>query len=49
MNDKLAIKELHATINKQQTTDPEVAFIVSGDFNHFKLKTFLPRFHVKPQ
>ena len=44
-NAKLAMKELHAAISKQQTTHPEAAFIVAGDFNHSNLKTALPRFH----
>lgn len=39
------MKELHAAISKQWTTDPEAAFIVLGDFNHSNLKTVLPRFH----
>lgn len=44
-NAKLAMKELHAAISKQQTTHPEAAFIVAGDFNHFNFKTVLLRFH----
>lgn len=44
-NAKLAMKELHAAISKQQTTHPEAAFIVAGDFNHSNFKTVLPRFH----
>lgn len=39
------MKELHAAINKQQTTHPEAAFIVAGDFNHSNLKTVLPKFY----
>ncbi|KAA0724168.1 putative RNA-directed DNA polymerase from transposon BS [Triplophysa tibetana] len=42
---KLAMKELHAAISKQQTAHPEAAFIVAGDFNHSNLKTVLPKFH----
>ncbi|KAL0200139.1 hypothetical protein M9458_003326, partial [Cirrhinus mrigala] len=42
---KLAVKELHAAISKQQTVHPEAAFIVAGDFNHSNLKTVLPKFH----
>uniref|UniRef100_A0A3B4TE14 Reverse transcriptase domain-containing protein n=1 Tax=Seriola dumerili TaxID=41447 RepID=A0A3B4TE14_SERDU len=44
-NAKLAMKELHAAISKQQTLHPEAAFIVAGDFNHSNLKTVLPKFH----
>lgn len=44
-NAKLALKELHAAISKQQTKHPEAAFIVAGDFNHANLKTVLPRFY----
>lgn len=43
-NAKLAMKELHAAISKQQTSHPEAAFIVAGDFNHSNLKTVLPKF-----
>ncbi len=31
---KLVIKELHAAISKQQTTQMEAAFIVVCDFSH---------------
>ncbi|KAM8863327.1 uncharacterized protein AB9W97_018228 [Spinachia spinachia] len=44
-NARLAMKELHAAISKQQTLHPEAAFIVAGDFNHSNLKTVLPKFH----
>lgn len=44
-NAKLAMKELQAAISKQQTTHPEAAFIIAGDFNHSNLKTVLPKFH----
>ena len=39
------MKELHAAISKRQTSHPEAAFIVAGDFNHSSLKTVLPKFH----
>lgn len=42
-NSKLAMKELHAAISKQQTTHPKV--IVACDFNHSILKTVFSRFH----
>jgi hypothetical protein len=32
-NTMTALKELHCTLFKLETTYPEVAFIVSGDFN----------------
>lgn len=44
-NAKLAMKELHASISKQQTTHTEAAFIVAGDFHHSNLKKVLPKFH----
>ena len=44
-NAKLAMKQLHASISKQQDKLPEAAFIVAGDFNHSNLKTVLPKFH----
>lgn len=44
-NAKLALKELHVAISKQQTTHPEAAFIVAGDLNHANLKTVLPGFY----
>ena len=42
---KLAMKELHAAISKQQTDHPEAAFIVAGNFTHSNLKSVLPKFH----
>ncbi|KAK2912409.1 hypothetical protein Q8A73_006522 [Channa argus] len=42
---KLAMKELHAAISKQQTANPDAAFNVAGDFNHSNLKAVLPKFH----
>ncbi|KAF7700486.1 hypothetical protein HF521_003444 [Silurus meridionalis] len=44
-NAKLAMEELHAAISKQQSTHPEGAIIVAGDFNHSNLKSVLPKFH----
>lgn len=32
-NAKLAMKELHAAVSKQQTLQPAAAFLVAGDFN----------------
>lgn len=42
---KLAMKELHAAITKQQAAHPDGAFIVAGDFSHSNLITALPKFH----
>ena len=39
-----AIKELHWALCKLETTYPEAAFIVAGDFNKTNLKTRLPKF-----
>jgi hypothetical protein len=39
------LKELHWTRCKLETTYPEAAFIVSGDFNKANLKTRLPKFY----
>ena len=44
-NAKIAMKELHTAISKQQTLHPQVAYLVVGDFNHSNLKTVLPKFH----
>ena len=40
-----ALKELHWTLCKLETTYPEAAFIVAGDFNKANLKTRLPKFY----
>ena len=37
-NAKIAMKELHSAISKQQTLHPEAVYIVAGDFNHSNLK-----------
>ena len=41
----MALKELHLTLCKLETTYPEDAFIVAGDFNKANLKTGLPKFY----
>ncbi|CDQ59754.1 unnamed protein product [Oncorhynchus mykiss] len=41
----MALNELHWTLCKLETTYPEAAFIVAGDFNNAKLKTRLPKFY----
>uniref|UniRef100_A0A4W5PN64 Endonuclease/exonuclease/phosphatase domain-containing protein n=1 Tax=Hucho hucho TaxID=62062 RepID=A0A4W5PN64_9TELE len=38
-----ALKEIHWTLCKLETTYPEAAFIVAGDFNKANLKTRLPK------
>ena len=40
-----ALKELYWTLCKLETTYPEAAFIVAGDFNKANLKTRLPKFY----
>ena len=42
---KTALSQLYKEISKQETTHPEVALLVAGDFNAEKLKTVLPNFH----
>jgi hypothetical protein len=39
------LKELHWTLCKLETTYPEAAFIVAGDFNKTNLRTRLPKFY----
>ena len=41
----MALKELHLSLCKLETTYPEVAFIVAGDFNKANLNTKLPKFY----
>ncbi|CDQ90121.1 unnamed protein product [Oncorhynchus mykiss] len=41
----MALNELHLTQCKLETTYPEAAFIVAGDFNKDNLKTRLPKFY----
>ena len=40
-----ALKELHWTLVKLETTYPEAAFIVDGDFNKANLRKTLPKFY----
>ena len=40
-----ALKELHWTLCKLETTYPEAAFIVAGDFNKANLRKTLPKFY----
>jgi hypothetical protein len=46
---KTALSQLYKEISKQETTHPEVALLVAGDFNAGKLKSVLPNLyqHVK--
>ncbi|KAI5611074.1 gastrula zinc finger protein XlCGF28.1-like [Silurus asotus] len=39
------MEELDAAISKQESTHPEGAIVVAGDFNHSNLKSVLPKFH----
>ena len=40
-----ALKERHWTLYKLETTYPEAAFIVDGDFNKANLRKMLPKFY----
>jgi hypothetical protein len=40
-----ALKELRWTLCKLETTYPDAAFILAGDFNKANLKTMLPKFY----
>lgn len=44
-NAKLALEELHSSVNSQLKAHPEGVVIVAGDFNHAKLKTVLRKHH----
>ena len=46
---KTALRQLDKEISKQETTHPEAALRVAGDFNAGKLKSVLPNLyqHVK--
>jgi hypothetical protein len=39
------LKELHRTLCKLETTNPEATFIVDGDFNKANLRKTLPKFY----
>ena len=41
----MALNELYLTLCKLESTYPEAAFIVAGDFNKANLKTKLPKFY----
>ena len=40
-----ALEELYGVIDRTETSRPEAAFIVAGDFNNAKLRKVLPRYH----
>jgi hypothetical protein len=40
-----ALKELHWTLCKLETTYPEATFIIAGDFNKANLRKTLPKFY----
>ena len=42
---KTALSQLYKEISKQETTHPEAALLVAGDFNAGKLKSVLPNFY----
>ena len=42
-NANIALGYLHSAINSQQSTYPEAAHIIAGDFNHADLKTVLSK------
>ncbi|KAM8763289.1 uncharacterized protein AB9X84_007718 isoform 1-T1 [Acanthopagrus schlegelii] len=44
-NQTAVLRLLHDTISKQKTTHPDAVFVVAGDFNHFILRTVLPKYH----
>ncbi len=43
-NTDQALKELYGNISKQETTYPEAAFIVTGDFNKANFRTIAPKY-----
>ncbi|XP_053271643.1 uncharacterized protein LOC128429835 isoform X2 [Pleuronectes platessa] len=40
-----ALDELHAVIDRTETSRPEAAFIVAGDLNNAKMRNVLPRYY----
>ena len=42
---KTALSQLYMEISKQETTHPEAALLVAGDFNSGKLKSVLPNLY----
>ncbi len=44
-NAKLALAQLHDSINNCLGAHPDSVFIAAGDFNHADLKTVLHKFH----
>ena len=44
-NQTAVLRLLHDTISKHKTTHPDAVFVVAGDFNHFILRTVLPKYH----
>ncbi len=44
-NAKDTLHELYSAITEQQANNPDGFFIITGDFNHANLNTFLPKFY----
>ncbi len=43
-NTDQALKELYRNISEQETTHPDVAFVVTGDFNKANFRTIAPKY-----
>ncbi len=43
-NTDQALKELYGNISEQETTHPDVAFVVTGDFNKANFRTIAPKY-----
>ena len=44
-NNKTALDELYGVINRTETSRPEAAFIMAGDFNTANMKKVLPKYY----
>ncbi len=43
-NTDQALKELYGIISEQETTHPDMAFVVTGDFNKANFRTIAPKY-----